>query len=202
MPWRREKWPTPVFWPGEFHGQYSPWVCKRVGHDWATFKLKKKKSNSSYCLEESYWRGGDNRRQGSFGAMVGITYHRRCHLSLVMRKTRDGVAQSKENTKGPKWRSLSVFKKMKENRIVRKLWMVVLVTQLWPHGVLPARLLSPWNSPGKNTGSGLPFPSSGIEPRDWTQVSHIAGRFFTIHEGWGECKRRTAVRSGKSSWAK
>ena len=168
----------------------------------SNFQIKKKKSNSSYCLEESYWRGGDNRRQGSFGAMVGITYHRRCHLSLVMRKTRDGVAQSKENTKGPKWRSLSVFKKMKENRIVRKLWMVVLVTQLWPHGVLPARLLSPWNSPGKNTGSGLPFPSSGIEPRDWTQVSHIAGRFFTIHEGWGECKRRTAVRSGKSSWAK
>ena len=24
--------PTPVFWPGEFHGQYSPWNC-RVRHD-------------------------------------------------------------------------------------------------------------------------------------------------------------------------
>ena len=24
MPWRREKLPTPVFWPGEFHGLYSP----------------------------------------------------------------------------------------------------------------------------------------------------------------------------------
>ena len=20
--------PTPVFWPGEFHGLYSPWGCK------------------------------------------------------------------------------------------------------------------------------------------------------------------------------
>ena len=20
--------PTPVFWPGEFHGPYSPWGCK------------------------------------------------------------------------------------------------------------------------------------------------------------------------------
>ena len=23
--WRRESLPTPVFWPGEFHGPYSPW---------------------------------------------------------------------------------------------------------------------------------------------------------------------------------
>ena len=33
IPWRREQLPTPVFWPGEFHGQrslvgYSPWVHK------------------------------------------------------------------------------------------------------------------------------------------------------------------------------
>ena len=24
-PWRRERLPTPVFWPGEFHGVCSPW---------------------------------------------------------------------------------------------------------------------------------------------------------------------------------
>ena len=24
FPWRRERLPTPVFWPGEFHGLYSP----------------------------------------------------------------------------------------------------------------------------------------------------------------------------------
>ena len=24
VPWRRERLPTPVFWPGEFHGLYSP----------------------------------------------------------------------------------------------------------------------------------------------------------------------------------
>ena len=45
-PWRREQLPTPVFWPGEFHGLYSPQFC-RVRH-WVTFmsfqiKLKKKK---------------------------------------------------------------------------------------------------------------------------------------------------------------
>ena len=25
IPWRKERLPTPVFWPGEFHGLYSPW---------------------------------------------------------------------------------------------------------------------------------------------------------------------------------
>ena len=28
IPWRRERLPTPVFWPGEFHGLYSPWGGK------------------------------------------------------------------------------------------------------------------------------------------------------------------------------
>ena len=35
IPWRRERLPTPVFWPGEFHGQRSlaacsPWGCKEL----------------------------------------------------------------------------------------------------------------------------------------------------------------------------
>ena len=29
--WRRDRIPTPVFWPGEFHGLYSPWGCKELG---------------------------------------------------------------------------------------------------------------------------------------------------------------------------
>ena len=31
VPWRRERLPTPVFWPGEFHGLYSPWGHKELG---------------------------------------------------------------------------------------------------------------------------------------------------------------------------
>ena len=27
-PLERERLPTPVFWPGEFHGMYSPWGHK------------------------------------------------------------------------------------------------------------------------------------------------------------------------------
>ena len=28
IPWRRERQPAPVLWPGEFHGLYSPWGHK------------------------------------------------------------------------------------------------------------------------------------------------------------------------------
>ena len=30
IPWRREQLPIPVFWPGEFHGLYSPWGHKKL----------------------------------------------------------------------------------------------------------------------------------------------------------------------------
>ena len=31
IPWRRERLPTPVFWPREFHRLYSPWGRKESG---------------------------------------------------------------------------------------------------------------------------------------------------------------------------
>ena len=51
---------------------------------------------------------------------------------------------------------------------------------LWPQGLQPARLLCPWDSPGRNTGVGCrarlqDLPSPGIEPAS----SALAGRFFT-----------------------
>ena len=30
IPWRRERLPTPIFWPGEFHGLYRPWGHKEL----------------------------------------------------------------------------------------------------------------------------------------------------------------------------
>ena len=49
------------------------------------------------------------------------------------------------------------------------------------------------DSPGKNTGVGCHALLQGIYPtQDWTQVSHIAGRFFTnwatreAQEYWSE----------------
>ena len=56
----------------------------------------------------------------------------------------------------------------------------------------PRGLYSPWSSPGQNTGVGsrsllqgifptisIQFNSDNSIPRDWTQASHVAGRFFT-----------------------
>ena len=44
IPGRRERLPTTVFWPGEFHGKnsladYSPWGLQREGYDWVTNTL-------------------------------------------------------------------------------------------------------------------------------------------------------------------
>ena len=37
IPWRRERLPIPVFWPGEFHRLYSPWGHKELDMtDWLT----------------------------------------------------------------------------------------------------------------------------------------------------------------------
>ena len=36
IPWRRERLPTPIFWPGEFHGLQSM-GSQRVRHDWVIF---------------------------------------------------------------------------------------------------------------------------------------------------------------------
>ena len=57
-------------------------------------------------------------------------------------------------------------------------WLSLLFNSLWPYGLLP---VCPLKSPGKNW-CGLPLPSPGDfpDPEDWTGVSCIAGRFFTI----------------------
>ena len=47
----------------------------------------------------------------------------------------------------------------------------VVSDSLWPHGLQPSRLLSPWNSPGKNTGVGCHSLLQGIFPtQGWNLV--------------------------------
>ena len=42
IPWRRERLPTPVYWPGEFHGLYSPWGPKELDMtEWLSRHLKR-----------------------------------------------------------------------------------------------------------------------------------------------------------------
>ena len=50
----------------------------------------------------------------------------------------------------------------------------VMSDSLQPHG-----LYRPWNSPGQNTGVFCSLLQGSSQPKDQTQVSYIAGRFFT-----------------------
>ena len=60
----------------------------------------------------------------------------------------------------------------------------VMASCLRPQGLQPARLLCPWNFPGQEYWSGLPFPTlgdlpdPGIEPASPVSPA-LAGRFFT-----------------------
>ena len=62
----------------------------------------------------------------------------------------------------------------------------VVSSSLWPHG-----LYSPWDSPGQDWVAFL-FSRGSSQLRDWTQVSCIAGGFFTswatrkAQEYWNE----------------
>ena len=56
---------------------------------------------------------------------------------------------------------------------------LVISDPLRPHGLHPARLLCPWNFPGKNTEVGISSSRGSSQPRDRTPVSRIAGGFFT-----------------------
>ena len=58
-------------------------------------------------------------------------------------------------------------------------------TLLQPHRLQPARLLCPWDSPGKNTGVGCYSLLQGSSwPQGQTGVSCTAGRLFTIWATW------------------
>ena len=44
---------------------------------------------------------------------------------------------------------------------------------LWPHGLHQARLLCPWDFPGKNTGVGCQFFLQGIFPTQGSNLHHL-----------------------------
>ena len=69
----------------------------------------------------------------------------------------------------------------------------VVSDSLWPHG-----LYSPWNSLGqKLEWVAVLFLRGSSQPRDRTQVSHIAGRFFT---SWATGETQTFHLSKLGRW--
>ena len=81
-------------------------------------------------------------------------------------------------------------------------WMIKDKTANSEHNIIESEsgsvvsdslLYSPWKSPGQNTGVvAFSFSKGSSQPRDQTQVSRIAGRFFTswatreVWEYWSE----------------
>ena len=51
------------------------------------------------------------------------------------------------------------------------MFMPVVSSSLGPHGLQPARLLCPWNSPGKNTGVGYHFLLQGMKVKSDSEVT-------------------------------
>ena len=65
-------------------------------------------------------------------------------------------------------------------------WVTLAVSDsLWPHGWQPARLLCPWDSPGKKTAVGHRallqgfFPTQGLNPCLLPMSPAFTGGFFT-----------------------
>ena len=65
----------------------------------------------------------------------------------------------------------------------------VMSDSSWPHGLWPARLLCPWDSPGKNTEVGLLFPppgdlsNPGFKPTSTVSPALAEGFFTTLPPG-------------------
>ena len=61
----------------------------------------------------------------------------------------------------------------------------VVSDSMWPHGLEPTRLVHPWNFQARVLEwVAISFSRGSSWPRDRTQVSHIAGRHFTLWTTW------------------
>ena len=65
--WRRKRLPTPVFWPGEFHGLYSPWGHKELD----TTEQISPHSSSHINQNKESWVG--EKYEGRFSALCWLS---------------------------------------------------------------------------------------------------------------------------------
>ena len=75
-----------------------------------------------------------------------------------------------------------IFSNTTERKSVPKLCPILL----WPHGLSPARLLCPWDFPGKNIRVGCHFLLQGIFPIQGSNLALLLGRwilYYLSHQG-------------------
>ena len=123
--------------------------------------LKNLKSESGSVMSDSLWPHGPCSPWNSPGQNTGVG-----SWSLLQ-----GIFPSQGLNTGYRWILYQL------SHLGSSLW-VFTHNLIWP-----ARLLCPWNSPGKNTGVGCYFLPQGIFLTQGSNVSpmspSLAGRFFT-----------------------
>ena len=144
IPWRRERLPTPVFWPGEFHGLYIPWGSKELD---MTERLSVTSLLTS-CLLKSYTVMHSDDVSSSklpFTFPLGPYYLHYFIICVIYPATCKHMhARSRQS-------SLTLCDPMNYS--------------------LPG-LLCPWDSPGKNTGVSCHFLLQVIFPTQGSN-SHL-----------------------------
>ena len=82
IPWRRERLPIPVFWPGECHGLSSPWGCKEsVITEWLSFLL----------IQATIWMNLENVMPSERNQTQKATYCMTSFLWTVQKRSIHGV---------------------------------------------------------------------------------------------------------------
>ena len=164
MHWRRKWQPTPVFLPGESQGQRSlggllSMGSHRVRHDWSDL--------------------------AAAVAVISFGFEKRWQMFLLSRKAlsqTDTLSYCLYPFENPivQERSFSVV--VKENAVK----LLCLVAQSCPTLCDPKDCSPPGfsvhgDSPCKNSRVvAMPSSRRSSRPGDWTEVSGIAGRFFTF----------------------
>ena len=79
MPWRRERLPTPVFWPGEFHGLY-------IVHGVAKSQIRLSDFHFQVVAEIVWWLLGNTRTQFRTPLLSGLCFWKvkRCLQSVCV----------------------------------------------------------------------------------------------------------------------
>ena len=117
IPWRRKRLPIAVFWPGEFHGLYSPWGDKELDTtDWLSLT-----GTVKVLLDVSYTLLIED--QDKLTCLPSWT-----HLILISLCCVTGLYDYFKS-----WALLNV--------------LLLLSDSLWPHGLQHARLPCPSQSP-------------------------------------------------------
>ena len=116
-PWRRERRPTPVFWPGKFHGLYSLWGHKKSGTT-EGFSLHGDNLVTRYKAKHALWLFSDT-KSISISNLAGCAYI----WSMNLQGREEGCRESRwiERTLAHLFGS-QVSQQQNEKAILRDLW--------------------------------------------------------------------------------